>query len=56
MKRLTQPSTWAGFGALLQVANAFFPQYGAVFHGLTVLAGSLAVAINETSAPSTPAA
>lgn len=50
MNRFTQPSTWAGLGALLQVANAFFPQYSAIFHGLTALAGSLAVVINEPKA------
>lgn len=48
MKRLKEPSTWAGFAALLQVAGAFLPAYTPIFHVLTVAAGSLAAAIPES--------
>ncbi|MFA9273414.1 MAG: hypothetical protein ACEQSE_00950 [Candidatus Aquirickettsiella gammari] len=47
IKRLKEPSTWAGFAALLQVASAFLPQYAPIFHALTVGAGSLAAALPE---------
>lgn len=50
MKQLTQPSTYAGFAALLQLAAAFFPQYSAVLHAATAAAGAAAVALNEKPA------
>ena len=33
-QRLTEPSTWAGLAALLQVMKVFFPVYAIVFDGL----------------------
>ena len=50
MKRLTEPSTWAGFGILFQIGKGFFPAYGAIFDGLSAAAGSAAVAMHETGA------
>jgi hypothetical protein len=47
MKRLKEPSTWAGLAALFQVGAALAPQYASVFHGATVLAGALAGVIAE---------
>ena len=49
MKRLKQPSTWAGIAALLQVLAMAFPAYAGVIAGLTAAAGSAAVALNETA-------
>lgn len=47
MKRLSEPSTWAGFATLFQVLGAAFPAYAIALHGATILAGALAVAIPE---------
>lgn len=46
-KRLSEPSTWAGLAALLQVAKAFFPLQAVILDGLTAAAGSFAMALPE---------
>ena len=48
MGRLKEPSTWAGFAALLQAAKVFFPLQALALDGLTAAVGSLAVALRET--------
>lgn len=51
MKRLKEPSTWAGFGVLFQVAKAFVPpQYAVVLDGLSGLAAAVAGVVPETAA------
>jgi len=45
--RLKEPSTWAGFAAILQAAKFFFPQYAMIIDGLTALVGALAVKLPE---------
>jgi hypothetical protein len=48
MKRLTQPSTWAGFAAILGVVAGFLPpQYQVLAQAITAGLGSMAVALNE---------
>jgi hypothetical protein len=51
MNRIKQPSTWAALAVLFQMAKAFVPpQYGPVVDGISALAGSLGVALNEKPA------
>jgi len=47
LQRLTEPSTHAGVGILLQAAKAFFPQYAGVIDSATAFFGSLAVVLAE---------
>jgi hypothetical protein len=47
MKKLKEPSTWAGFAAMFQMGAALAPQYAFGFHCATVLAGTLAGLIGE---------
>jgi hypothetical protein len=47
MKRLSEPSTWAGFGAFLQMLSQLLPQYAIPLHIATGVAASLAVSIPE---------
>lgn len=51
MKRITQPSTWAAFAVLIQMAKPFVP---AVWHPVvdaaSAGAASLGVALNEKGA------
>ena len=47
MKRLKEPSTWAGFAAFLQALKMFVPQYSVYADALTMGAGSVAVALRE---------
>lgn len=47
MKRLTEPSTWAGFGVLAQTAKAFIPQHGMYLDCLSTIAGALAACLAE---------
>jgi hypothetical protein len=50
MKRLKEPSTWAGFGVLFQVLKAFVPpQYGIVLDGLSGVAAAVAGVVPETA-------
>lgn len=51
MKRLYEPSTWAGFAALFQLARAFVPpSYQICIDGATAVAGALAGVIAEKGA------
>jgi hypothetical protein len=51
MKRLKEPSTWAGLAALFQLAKAVVPpQYHIVVDCATAMAGALAGVIAEKSA------
>jgi hypothetical protein len=48
MQRLTQGSTWAGFGVLFQVLKGFVPpQYTIFMDGATAVAGTIAGLIND---------
>ncbi|PJJ17824.1 hypothetical protein CLU90_1004 [Janthinobacterium sp. 67] len=48
MNRLKEPSTWAGFAALFQLAKLIVPtQYHIVVDGATAMAGALAGVIAE---------
>jgi hypothetical protein len=49
MHRITQPSTWAGIAAILQVAKVFAPQWAPVIDGIVMAAGGAAVVLNEKS-------
>ena len=42
LAKLLQPSTQAGLAAALQAAAFFFPQYSAIFAGLTLVFGGAA--------------
>lgn len=51
MKRLKEPSTWAGLAVLFQTAKAFVPpQYHIVVDGATGAAAWLAVQLRERAA------
>lgn len=50
MNRFSEPSTWAGIAAMLQVAKVFFPAWAIVIDGITMAAGGAAVAIQEKAA------
>jgi hypothetical protein len=47
MQRLKEPSTWAGFAAIMQALKVFLPQYAAYADALTAGLGSIAVALPE---------
>lgn len=47
MKRLTEPSTWAGFGVLAQTAKAFVPQFAIYLDFGSMVAGGLAALLAE---------
>ncbi len=48
MKRLKEPSTWAGLAALFQLLKAVTPpQYHVIVDGATAVAGGLAVNLRE---------
>jgi hypothetical protein len=47
VSRLKEPSTWAGLAGIMQGLGAMFPAYAAVFHGLTMVAGGVAVMVRE---------
>jgi hypothetical protein len=51
MKRIQEPSTWAGLAGILQALKAFLPQHAAIIDGLTVAAGAMAGVIAEKGAP-----
>lgn len=51
MKRLKEPSTWAGLAALIQMAKAVTPpHYHIIIDGLTGVAGGLGVLLREQAA------
>lgn len=47
MKRLKEPSTWAGLAAILQAMKFVFPQYAIVVDAATAAAGGVAVVLRE---------
>lgn len=48
MKRLKEPSTWAGIASALPIlVRMFAPQWAAVADGIAMAAGAAAVAITE---------
>lgn len=50
MRRLTEPSTWAGLAACLEGVKFFLPQYAAVIVGVQAIAGGVAVMLREGGA------
>ena len=54
MKRLKQPSTWAGFAACLEGLKFFFPQYAAAIIGAQTVLGGVAVVMHETLGGTVP--
>lgn len=55
MKRIAEPSTWAGIAALFQVLKGFLPAHNQVYaDALTVAAGALAGALPERAKPVAP--
>lgn len=51
MNRIKQPSTWAAFAVLFQLAKAFIPAvYHPVIDGVSTAAAGLGVALNESPA------
>jgi hypothetical protein len=52
MKRLKEPSTWAGFGLLFQTAKIFVPpQYHFVLDGASGGSAWLAIQLRERATP-----
>jgi len=49
-KRLLEPSTWAGFAALLETLKLVFPHYAALLVGVQAVAGGMAVVLRERGA------
>lgn len=47
MKRLVEPSTWAGLGVAAQVLKSFFPAYAICFDGAAAVAAALAGVLAE---------
>lgn len=47
--RLSEPSTWAGFAAVLEAVKLFMPQYSALIVGLQTLMGAVAVVVRESA-------
>jgi hypothetical protein len=48
MKRIAEPSTWAGIAAMFQVLKGFLPAHSQVYaDALTIAAGALAGALPE---------
>ena len=54
MKRLKEPSTWAGIAGILQALKAMLPQHALVLDGLTGAAGVLAGVMAEKGAVAAP--
>ncbi len=52
IKRLKEPSTWAGFAVFFQMAKAFVkPEYHVLLDGLAGVSASAAVVRGERGAP-----
>lgn len=47
MKRLNEPSTWAGLAAILQALKFFFPAHAIAVDGVTAVFGTVAVVMRE---------
>lgn len=50
-KRMVEPSTWAGFAAMLETLKMVLPQYAGVITGLQAIAGGVAVLAHEKGGP-----
>ena len=50
MKRLNEPSTWAGFAVILEALKFVLPQYTAIIIGAQTVLGGVAVVMRETGA------
>lgn len=48
--RAKEGSTWAGLGVILQGLGAVFPAHAIALHGLTVIAGGVAVMVKNKGA------
>lgn len=46
--RLKEPSTWAGFAAVLEAVKFVLPQYAALIIGAQTVLGGVAVVMRET--------
>lgn len=55
-KRLSEPSTWAGFSGVLLGMSSIFPTERAqgIVHGLSIIASSIAVFMGEGGHDSAP--
>ena len=47
LKRLKEPSTWAGLAVILQAAKVLVPGYALAIDAVAVAAGSMAVVLRE---------
>lgn len=47
MRRLKEPSTWAGFAAIFQALAFAFPVHAAAISATAAAAGAVAVALRE---------
>lgn len=47
MKRIKEPSTWAGLGGLLSLAAGLFPAWAGVITAAAALASAAAVTLKE---------
>lgn len=47
MKRLKEPSSWAGLAAILQALKFVAPQYAILIDAATAAAGGVAVVLRE---------
>jgi hypothetical protein len=50
MRRVKQPSTYAGIAGILQGVKAFLPQYSAYLDAATIAAGTVAALVHEQGA------
>ena len=50
VKRLQEPSTWAGLAVLMETLKLLVPQYAALIVGLQAVAGGVAVVMRERGA------
>jgi len=46
--RVREPSTWAGFAAVLEGLKLFCPQYAIAIAGVQAIAGGVAVVMRES--------
>lgn len=50
VNRIKEASTWAGLAGIAQGLAAVLPAHAAVLHGLTVVAGGIAVMVKDSGA------
>ena len=48
MNRFREPSTWAGFAAVLEGLKFVLPQYAALLVGVQAVLGGVAVVVRES--------